>query len=328
MKKFLVFVLIVVVIAVILASCTSIKSSLTDLLVSWGLINQNDQPQSYKILKPDYVQPKTVKDLIKRGTKNILLIGLDDTGILYDTLCIANIDQKDNIIKLIMIPRDTYIPYNDTYIQTMTDKNLVSKGIYKINIANYVGKKLEYPKGDFGDSSINFTHDVLSELLGVKFDDYVLVNFNGFKQMVDAVDGVDVTVDTDIRDFTGQLVIPAGVQHLDGEKALFYARTRHLYDENGNIIPTTGDAYRKVNQLSMMKEMAKQIFKIGSVTRIPEIVQSFNENVKYSFTPAEITSYGIIGIEISTDKYTIETHMITGDSADPLNDQASYVIIN
>jgi len=327
MKKFLVFVAIVVVIAVILTSCTSIKSSLNDLLVSWGFISDDETPLSYEILTPDYVQPSTVKDLIKKGTSNILLVGIDDTGILYDTICIANIDKKDKVVKLIMIPRDTYIPYNDTYVQIMTEKKLISKGAYKINMSNYIGKKADYLKGNFGYPSMDFMHDVLFELIGVNIDDYVLLNFNGFKQMVDAVDGVDVTVDTDIRDFTGQLIIPSGLQHLDGEKALFYARTRYLYDENGSKIPTTGDSYRKLNQLSMMKEMTKQIFKIGSVSRIPEIIQTVNENVKYSFTPAEVTSYGVLGLEISSDKYTVETHMITGESADPLNDQASYVII-
>jgi anionic cell wall polymer biosynthesis LytR-Cps2A-Psr (LCP) family protein len=64
-------------------------------------------------------------------------------------------------------------------------------------------------------------------MTGIRIDHHLIVDFTGFKKMVDAVGGVDVCVAEPIHDTEAHLDLPAGVQKLDGEQALGYVRARY-----------------------------------------------------------------------------------------------------
>jgi LCP family protein required for cell wall assembly len=328
-KKIILFIFIMALNVLLLSSCSMTKNFVFDVKNKIkSLFSDENTTTEFQILSSDYQQPDILKSMVKKDSKNILLIGVDKSSFLTDTLCWVNIDNSDKKISLFMIPRDAYVPYNDTYKNVLRDKKIIdSKGIFKINASSYIGKISNYSSSDFEDGSMSFLHDVLKELLGVSFDDYIKFNFEGFTELVDMVGGVDVTVDTDIRNFTGAMEIPAGQQHLNGRQALFYARTRYLYDENGKSIPTMGDKYRKENQLRMIKEMMNQMITIDFVPKIPELLQTLDKNVSHSISSTDFTSYSVIGLEYAAGSYSVESQVITGESADPLNDKASYVII-
>src|SRR4029078_11606696 len=81
----------------------------------------------------------------------------------------------------------------------------------------------------------NALKSILGELYDLKIRYFVEVNFDGFKKLVDAVGGVTINVQVPVSDdeFPGtdgrtqRLYIPSGLQHMDGDQALRYARSRH-----------------------------------------------------------------------------------------------------
>lgn len=72
-------------------------------------------------------------------------------------------------------------------------------------------------------------------LTGVKVDDFVAVNFAGFKDMVDAIGGVEVCLPQPIKDPLAQLDLPAGVQTIKGQEALGYVRERHAVGDGSDL---------------------------------------------------------------------------------------------
>jgi LCP family protein required for cell wall assembly len=73
------------------------------------------------------------------------------------------------------------------------------------------------------------------QLTGVRIDHFVVVDFNGFKDMVDAIDGVEICIPEDVDDETGNIHLDAGTREVDGKEALDYVRVRHGISQNGDI---------------------------------------------------------------------------------------------
>ena len=148
-------------------------------------------------------QPKSLRD----GIYNILICGTDDDGTRTDTIIIAHLDTTDHTVALLSIPRDTPVATGNG-------------GIMKINSV-YAGG---------GADGMQRLSGRLRELLGFPVDGYVLVNLDAFKKTVDLVGGVefDVPQDMDYEDASQDLYIhlKAGLQRLDGEKAMELVRFR------------------------------------------------------------------------------------------------------
>lgn len=73
------------------------------------------------------------------------------------------------------------------------------------------------------------------QLTGVRVDHFVVVDFNGFKDMVDAIDGVEICIPEDVDDYTGNIHLKAGTREVKGKEALDYVRVRHGISNNGDI---------------------------------------------------------------------------------------------
>jgi len=277
----------------------------------------------------DFKTANSIRSELAPNSQNILLLGVDQAAGLCDTICIANIDKANKTIKLIMIPRDTYVPYGKEIVNKLKEKGLAnSKGIYKLNATSMIGKMIGYSSnGKFKSSGINFLHDILKSFYGVEFDDYIYMNFDGFIKIIDTMGGVDITVEQDIRNANGEMVIEKGVQHLEGDKALYYARHRYLYDKYGNSIPTRGDYYRKENQLKMMIEMSKQMVTLENVPRVGDIMYQLRSSVYHSIDSTDLEKYKDVGIGFAKSQYQTKTVLITGDDIDPMKDGVSYVLI-
>ena len=109
-------------------------------------------------------------------------------------------------MKLISIPRDTYVPYSADIKAAMKAKRYYySPGAFKINASTYVGSSIiSYPNGKFGNSGIDFMCDILAQMLpGCNIDEYVYVDFYGFMDIIDAVGGVTVTIPENMYKNTG-----------------------------------------------------------------------------------------------------------------------------
>jgi LCP family protein required for cell wall assembly len=160
---------------------------------------------------------------------NVLLMGTDarpeeNAPPRTDTLILLTLDRQTQTAGMLSLPRDLWVPIPGVDVTT------------KINTAYSLGEQKKYPGG-----GAQLTKDTVSSFIGQPVQYYVRVNFHGFVELVDLIGGVDINVRKTIHDeeypTAGYGVetfhLEAGLQHLDGETALKYARTRHVDDDYG-----------------------------------------------------------------------------------------------
>lgn len=196
------------------------------------------------------------------GHTNILLLGAGDAshdGVdLTDSVMIASIDARNTrSVALLSLPRDLYFLH--------TEK--MGKG--RINSIYRDYKSFLRRKGmEESIASMEALREMGREIgvaLAVDIHHVIKVDFVAFVQMVDALGGLDVAVPADIVDteypgpnYTYQTFeIRAGPQHLDGETALKYARSRH----------TTSDFDRSARQQQLIKAIADNVREQGLLSR-------------------------------------------------------------
>ncbi len=175
------------------------------------------------------------------GRTNILLIGIDarpKEGNLgrTDTMILATFQPLRPYVGLLSIPRDLWV-------------NVPGYGENRINTAHFFA---EAAKAGSGPAA---AMDVVHQNFGVNMDYYVRLHFNGFKDIVDALGGVDVTLPTDMSGYK------AGTYHLDGTKALALVRDRE----------TSDDFFRMSRGQLFIKSMLKQVLNPINWPRLPAV---------------------------------------------------------
>lgn len=264
--------------------------------------------------------------LIAEGSKNILFLGEDNVNHLYDTIGIISIDSKNKKISLIVLPRDMYVDYSKSVRDAMEEAGKAnSAGIYKLNATHYIGAITGYT-GKFKANSISFLAQTIKEKFGIDVDDYMKINTDAFKQIVDLFGGVDINVPYDMNyDDPAQALfihLTKGEHHLDGEQAEGFVRFRKGYKADG----TKFDVDRKKNQLIFLNAFIKQHSTIANVNKIPELLKALDKNIKHSIGFGDmLLTYTGIAKDIINDKYIIENINIDGE--DSMIDGASYVIV-
>ena len=187
---------------------------------------------------------------------NVLCMGIDDNwtdkdqvytrAARSDTLFILSLDIPNKRAAMLSIPRDTYAHIAGTHWN------------FKVNAAYQTG----------GPQRAIATVD---ELLGVRCDHYMVLNIDATKKMVDALGGVDVNVEHEMHyhDNWGHLNIDLmpGVQHLNGEQAVGFARYRHP-DAGKKATPEDGDERRTYRQHVLFKAMATKAKTFGNVIQV------------------------------------------------------------
>lgn len=150
---------------------------------------------------------------------NIALLGIGGPGhegpYLTDTIIILSVEQETGKAAMLSVPRDLYI-------QTETFGGVKINAVYALSLQKKQGAG-------------KLIKQTLSETFGIPIHYYVVVNFEGFVNLIDELNGVDVFVDTSFTDnqfpdknFQMQsLYFEKGLQHMDGLKALQFARSRH-----------------------------------------------------------------------------------------------------
>lgn len=188
----------------------------------------------------------------------MLLIGSDaraddpSGGQRSDTNILVYVDPVENIVSMVSIPRDTMIEINGN--------------MEKFNAAySYRGAASTIMEAN--------------ELCGVKISHYAEVNFEKLVQLIDAVGGVEVDVPELIDDpDAGDVVIEEGLQTLDGEAALTFARSRAYAD---------GDFTRTSNQRLLVEALINKVLQTP-VNELPGVIQSAAECVTTDLTATEI----------------------------------------
>jgi LCP family protein required for cell wall assembly len=111
------------------------------------------------------------------------------------------------------------------------------------------------------------TVQMVEELTGVYIDHFIVLDFNGFKEMVDAVDGVQVCIPKEVDDEEHQIFLDAGTQELDGDQALDYVRERYT-------LSVTGDIGRMKRQQAFVASMINKVLSANTLSQ-PTKVRNF-----------------------------------------------------
>ena len=231
----------------------------------------------------------TSKYLVKTSLTQpfyMLLMGTDgsaerdesgDFGDSYrtDSIMLARIDPVNKKVTLVSLHRDTMIDYGDEY------------GVNKLNAAHV-----------FGGPELSVK--TVSKLAGVDISHYAEINFDGFREIVDALGGVEVDVPMTIDDEDAGGHLDAGLQTLNGDQALILCRARHAYDEIG-----PGDEYRAANQRLVMAAIAKKLLS-ADVATMASTVQTLSKYVTTDLGVTDIIglAQNMQGLDPSTDIYS------------------------
>jgi len=206
------------------------------------------------------------KHLIGGDPLNILVMGSDsrvgagndidgqtDIGQRSDTTILVHISADRKTVYGVSLPRDAMVTRPDC---TGPDGKTVPGGeLQMFNDAYSLG----------GPSC---TASQVEALTGLYIDHYVSVDFNGFKEMVEAVHGVTVCIPEDVDDREHGIVLEAGTQELDGQEALNYVRERSS--------TPNADIGRMKRQQAFIASMVNKVVSAGTLTR-PGRVYEFLE---------------------------------------------------
>ena len=228
------------------------------------------------------------------GKLNMLLLGVDEGGNRSDTIMIVSVDNVKKDIKLLSIPRDTKITLN-------TGK------VMKINAC--MGMK----------NREQFMIETIKTITKMPIHYYCEINFDGFKEIIDILGGVDYNVpfDMDYDDPAQDLHIhlKAGQQHLDGQAAHDFVRFRH--NNKGAEVYAPGEYYkgdigRISAQQAFLSELFRQKMQPQYILKAPELINAAYKYVRTNFTVK--TAVEFISMLKSTETTELETFLLPGGS--------------
>ena len=217
-----------------------------------------------------------------KAYKNVLLLGVDKDGIRTDVIILAHANMKEHKINMLQIPRDTYVPNNGR-----NDRKINSGWGYKKE------------KTVFAE---------VQKITGVEVNDYVLVNTSQFRDIIDAIGGVefDVPINMNYDDPYQNLHIhlERGLQILDGDKAEQFVRFRRNNNGSGYA---NGDIERLDAQKGFIKATIRELFSISNVTKIPKLVSIFSEMIDTNMSTSEMVSLGTQVFKVKQEDINIMT---------------------
>ncbi|NLO37935.1 MAG: LytR family transcriptional regulator [Ruminiclostridium sp.] len=284
-------------------------------------------PQTYttEIQSPQKADtPKTITNgqkyytpLSTADSKNILLIGKDPCYSNFDILIIVSVDEKNKTVSMVDLPRDIYIDYTDAILEELqkNDEEFYhEKGAWKLNAANVVGRKIKYcPQSErfAGKREMNFLTDLIEEVFGIGIDDYMAIETDGFREVVDYFGGVvvDVPYAMDYEDPLQDLYIhlEPGLQVLDGTQAEKFVRFRQGYNEFGRMVSYS----RAENTFLFLKSFFKQHVTLRNLNKAGKVYEIVKENTATSVqTLGDCYQYARLVTKVLEDDYTIESTMV------------------
>src|SRR5438477_9573919 len=214
---------------------------------------------------------------------NILLLGMggeqNDAPYLTDSIMAVSIDPNSNRVLMVSIPRDlvVHMDLQTTPGRVWTNKINAAYEVPYTNIICCVAP--QYQGRDGGGHAAE--HEV-GKITGLTFDRYIAIDFKAFRDMVNALGGVDVCLTSNLDDYTypnyahGYLAIhyKAGCQHLNGEQALQVARSRHVIEAQ-----QASDFGRSRRQQDIMQAIKKKATTVNGWAKAPQLLDALQKNI-------------------------------------------------
>ncbi|MSU75945.1 LytR family transcriptional regulator [Patescibacteria group bacterium] len=251
------------------------------------------------------------------GRINILLIGIGGAGHdgpnLADTIQLVSISPKDKSVAMVSIPRDLYVQVPDSYQKV------------KINEVHSIGED----NGTEGGGPALLEQKV-SDITGQKVQYFIRADFDGFKQVIDSMNGVDINVpEPGLYDpyyplgYSYQIVnVKPGQQHMAGELALEYARSRE----------TTSDFDRSKRQQQVLvaaRDKALSVQYLTNPAKISHLIDILGDHVKTDLSLGEAQRLAEIVRDIPSDKVTskVVDGMDSGLLYDSVGPGGAYILL-
>jgi LCP family protein required for cell wall assembly len=211
---------------------------------------------------------------------NIAVLGSDMRptglgGFRTDTIMILILNKSAKTVSLVSFPRDLYV-YIPAY------------GMERINSAFPAGITVNYPGGGFG-----LFQDTMKYNFGLTIHHYALMNFWGFKDLIDGLGGIDVYCAYGLHDtrqgYADGYGVAAGWNHMDGETALWYVRSRY----------TTSDFDRVRRQQEVLLGMSQTLLNKNALSNIPGFFVTLAKYVQSDLTLEMVTPYAELAASVN-----------------------------
>ncbi|NCP86240.1 hypothetical protein GW781_08485 [bacterium] len=235
---------------------------------------------------------------------SILLLGSDlrsGASFRTDTIVVALVRPNEGQVSLISIPRDLWV-------------EIPGIGPQRINTAYQSGEIYGYPGGGPG-----LLKDTLLNNLGIQIDHTALVDFDGFRKIINTLGGVDVPIACPYTDW--HLIAPdlnaedennwalytagPGVLHMDGDLTLWYARSRKK----------SNDFDRGRRQQEVLRSLYGQFLRTQSLPRLPQLYADLNASVRTDFGLDDILAFAPLTLNLTNAD--IRSYYIAGEMVTP-----------
>ncbi len=214
---------------------------------------------------------------------NILLLGSDtrqgqtghiggDTPGLSDTTILLHVSADRKLAYGVSLPRDAMV--DRPMCPRKDGKGKDPGGLSMFNAAYAVGGPL-------------CTVRTVEKLTNIRINHFVVIDFNGFRKMVDALGGVEVCVPQNVNDTTGNIRLPKGTYNVKGQQALDYVRVRHDIGTAEN-----GDIGRMKRQQTFLASMANKTVSAGTLVNPVRLYRFLDAATKSLTTDSGLASLG------------------------------------
>ncbi|NDJ62814.1 MAG: hypothetical protein GYB67_16960 [Chloroflexi bacterium] len=248
--------------------------------------------------------PEAIEPLDRRGNDliNIMLLGNDgeltnDGFLRTDTMIIVSVNRTTGTVSMLSFPRDLYV-----YIPGWT--------MQRLNLAFIHGQSIGWTDGGFG-----LLRQTIFYNFGINIHYYAMVNLEGFRNIVDAVGGVELAVDCAIQDLAligaevpsgayqvnddPEYVLPVGYYEMTGAEALWYARSR------GN----SSDFDRGRRQQQVLRAVWRQVRENGLLAQVPQLWAEGSQFIETNLAFEDIL--GLVPYALNLDPSRIENFTFT-----------------
>lgn len=226
--------------------------------------------------------PKTLKD-----TDNFLVLGIDprpgDHAWRTDTIMVVAVDYDSSQVGIFSIPRDLWV-------------EIPGYGMGRINQADFQGQTNKYPGG--GPA---LTGKIIEDLFGVPTHHWVRIKQEGLVELVDALGGVEVTLNCPLHEITPHPTkpgeyeafdLPAGKNLLDGAAAKKFATYRY----NSN------DFYRGQRQQQLIWAIKERALQVDAITRLPQIWRALSHTFQTDLDLLDVIKLARIGVGLNSSQ--------------------------
>ncbi|HVX58229.1 MAG TPA: LCP family protein [Candidatus Saccharimonadales bacterium] len=219
------------------------------------------------------------------GRVNILLAGnsTDDPGHegakLTDSIMLVSINTRNHTGYMLSIPRDLYVNYGTT------DCPYGDAG--KINAVYECGEYLKFREAGYPHGGMGLLEKIVSQDFGAPINYYALVDYSAFRDMVNAVGGITITIKSSdprgVYDPYTHLKLPNGKVKLDGQTALNLARSRGDGPGSYGVFSDFDRTSRQREMLTAVKDKATSLGSLVNPLKLGSLLDAMGKNVTTDF---------------------------------------------